>query len=53
MDGFVESNHLEGEGLSTKVGLVPKSDGQVNLPEGFGLLPWHDTVEGHPGRSDT
>jgi hypothetical protein len=53
MVGTAKSDHLKGEGLSPKVGLVPKSDGQVDLLEGFGLLPKYDPMEWCPGRSDT
>jgi hypothetical protein len=37
--GSVETNHLKGEGLSPEVGLIPKGDGQVDLPEWFDLFP--------------
>jgi hypothetical protein len=50
--GFVETDHLKGEGLSPEVGLIPKGDRQVDLSEGFGLFPQHDTMERGPGRSD-
>jgi hypothetical protein len=48
----METDHLEGKGLSPEVGLIPKGDGRVDLSEGFGLFPQNDTVERHPGRSD-
>jgi hypothetical protein len=41
-----EPHHLKSEGLLPEVGGIPKSDGQIDLPEGHDLLPWHDTVEG-------
>jgi hypothetical protein len=46
--GPVESNHLEGEGLRHVVGRIPKSDGQVDLPERCflfpGMTPWKDAA---------
>jgi hypothetical protein len=49
----VEIDHLEGEGLNPKVGLIPEGDRYVDLPKRFSLFPWHNTVERCPGRSDT
>jgi hypothetical protein len=46
----MESYYLEGEGLLPEVGGIPKGDGQVDLPEGCGLLPWHDAMEGCSAR---
>jgi hypothetical protein len=43
--GSTEPNHLEGEGFLPKVGRIPKSNKQVNLPKGQGLLPLYDAVE--------
>jgi hypothetical protein len=48
----MESYHLEGEGLRPIVGQIPEGDGQVDLPEWFGLFPRHDAVERCSGRSD-
>ena len=45
MEGFGEPNHLEGEGLSLVIELVPKGNGLVNLPEWHGLLLRHDAVQ--------
>jgi hypothetical protein len=43
----MKTDHFEGESLLHKVGR------QIDLPEGLGLLPWYDAVEGHPGWPDT
>jgi hypothetical protein len=48
----MEIDHLEGESFSSKVGLIPKSDRQVNLSEGFSLLPWDNAMERHPSWLD-
>ena len=45
MEGSKEPNHLEGEGLSPVIELIPKGNGQIDLPEWHGLLPGHDVVE--------
>ena len=45
MEGSREPNHLEGEGLSPVIELIPKGNGQIDLPEWHGLLPGHDAVE--------
>jgi hypothetical protein len=37
--GSMESDHLKGESFPPVVGWGSKSDGQVNLPEGFGMFP--------------
>ena len=52
MDGVESSgepNHLEGGGLSPVIELIPKGNGQIDLPEWHGLLPKHDTVKRHSG----
>ena len=41
----MEPNHLEGEGLSPVIELIPKGNGQVDLPEWHDLLPRHDAME--------
>jgi hypothetical protein len=48
----METNHLEGEGFSPKVRLIPKGDGQVDLTERFGLFPQHDDMERRSSQSD-
>ena len=53
MVGFMEPNHLEGEGLYPVVGWVPKGDRQIDLPKWHGLLSRNDAVEGRSGRLDT
>ena len=45
MESSGEPNHLEGEGLSPVIELIPEGDGQINLPKWHGLLPRHDAVE--------
>ena len=52
MEGFGEPNHLEGEGLSPVIELIPEGDGQIDLPKWHGLLSRHDAVERRSGRSD-
>jgi hypothetical protein len=47
----VEIDHLKDEVLSPKVGLILEGGGQVDLSEGFGLFPRHDTVKRRLGRS--
>jgi hypothetical protein len=48
----VEIDHLEGEGRSPEVRLIPKGDGQVDLPERLGLFPRHEAMERCLGRLD-
>ena len=45
MEGSGEPNLLEGESLSPVIELIPKGDGQIDLPEWHGLLPRHDAME--------
>ena len=45
MEGSREPNHLEGESLSPVIELIPKGDGQIDLPEWHGLLPRHDAMK--------
>ena len=45
VESFREPNHLEGEGFSPVIELIPKGNGQINLLEWHGLLPRHDAVE--------
>ena len=45
MEGSREPYHVKGEGLSPVVGLIPKSDGQINLPQRHGLFARHDAME--------
>ena len=42
-------NHLEGEGLSPVIELIPKGNGQIDLPEWHGLLLGYDAVERRSG----
>ena len=49
MEGFEEPNHLEGESLSPVIELIPKGNGQIDLPEWHGLLPEHDVVKRRSG----
>ena len=49
MVGSMEPNHLEGEGLSPIIELIPKGNRQINLPEWHRLLPGHDAVERRSG----
>ena len=49
MESFEEPNHLEGEGFSPVIELIPKGNGQIDLPEWHGLLPRHDAVERRSG----
>ena len=46
---FWEPNHLEGEGLSPVIELIPKGNKQIDLPEWHGLFPGHDVVERRSG----
>ena len=45
MEGFGKPNHLEGEGFSPIIELIPKGNGQIDLPKWHGLLPGHNVVE--------
>ena len=45
MESSGEPNHLEGECLSPIIELIPKGNGQINLPKWHGLLLRHDAVE--------
>ena len=49
MEGFGEPNHLEGEGISPVIELIPKGNRQIDLPKWHGLLPGHDAVERRSG----
>jgi hypothetical protein len=40
-----EVDHLEGERLNAVVARVSKSNGQIDLPEGNGLLAQNHSVE--------
>ena len=52
MEGSEEPNHLEGEGFSPIIELIPEGNGQIDLPKWHGLLPGHDAVERRSDRSD-
>ena len=45
MEGFGEPNHLEGEGFIPIIKMIPKGNGQIDLPEWHGLLLRHDAME--------
>ena len=47
MEGSGEPHHLEGEGLSPIIELIPKGNGQIDLSEWNGLLLRHDAMERH------
>ena len=49
MESSKEPNHLEGEGFSHVIELIPEGNGQIDLPEWHGLLPGHDAVERRSG----
>ena len=49
MEGSGEPNHLEGEGFSPIIELIPKGNGQIDLPKWHGLLLGHDAVERFSG----
>ena len=49
MESSREPNHLEGEGFSLVIELIPKGNGQIDLPEWHGLLPVLDAMERHLG----
>ena len=43
--GSREPDHIKSEDLLPKVIGSPKADGQIDLPEGMGTMPWHHSVE--------
>ena len=45
MESSEEPNHLKGEGLSPIIELIPKGNGQIDLPKWHGLLPRHNAME--------
>ena len=45
MEGSEEPYYVEGEGLSPVIGLIPKSDRQIDLSQRHGLFARHDSVE--------
>ena len=45
VEGSGEPNHLKGEGLSPIIGPIPKSDGQIDLPQWHGLPTRYDAME--------
>ena len=49
MESSGEPNHLEGEGFSPIIELIPEGNGQIDLPKWHGLLPGHDAVERFSG----
>ena len=49
MEGSGEPNHLEGEGLSPVIELIPEGDGQIDLSQWHGLFPRHDVVKRRSG----
>ena len=51
--GRLEGTRLhKGEDLCPIVGRIPEGDGQVDLPDRYGLLSRHDAVERRLGRPD-
>ena len=49
MESSEEPNHLEGEGLSPVIELIPEGDGQIDLSQWRGLFPGHDAVKRRSG----
>ena len=49
MEGSREPDHLEGEGLSPVIELIPEGDGQIDLSQWHGLLLGHDAMERRSG----
>ena len=45
MKSWGEPHYVEGEGLSSVIGPIPKSDGQVDMPQWHGLPSRHDAME--------
>jgi len=43
--GALETHHLEGEGFLSEIGRIPECYGQVDLPERYRLLPWHEAMK--------
>ena len=44
-----EPNHLKGESLSPIIELIPKGNGQIDLPKWHGLFPGHDAMKRRSG----
>ena len=53
MEGFGDPNHLEGEGFSPIIELIPEGNGQIDLSKWHGLLPRHDAIERCLGWAET
>ena len=49
MESSGEPYHVKGEDFSPVIRPIPKSDGQIDLPEWYGLFATYDAME---GRSD-
>ena len=47
MKSWREPHYVEGEGLSPVIGPIPESDGQIDLPQWYGLSARYNTMEGH------
>ena len=45
MEGSGEPHHIEGEGLSPVIELIPKGNGMIDLSMWHGLLPEDDAME--------
>ena len=45
MESSREPHHIKGESLSPVIGLIPESDGQIDLSQWHGLFSRHDTME--------
>jgi hypothetical protein len=52
MVSATKSYYLKSGVLLPEVGGIPKSDGQDDLPMGYGLLPRHDAMEGCSARAE-
>ena len=52
MEGSGEPHHIEGEGLSPVIGLIPKSDGPIDLSQRHGLFARHDAMERRSDRAE-
>ena len=46
MESSGEPYHVKGEGFSPVIRPIPKSDGQIDLPQWHGLPTRHDAMEG-------
>jgi len=49
---MAEIHHFKGQSLHPEVGAILESDGQVDMPDWYYLLPRHDAAERGTTRSD-